>query len=110
MYVERKETGKPGEFDGLTIAGKRERILDIAKELGLDRIIASERLAFAGPTIDVEARQMTTDHLVLPRQPYIVERPPRAIVTTAPASRLLRASVTPRHVTIGRTDPWTPAY
>jgi phage terminase small subunit len=38
MFVERKETGKPGEFDGLTIADKRERILDIARELGLDRI------------------------------------------------------------------------
>ena len=53
MFVERKETGKPGEFDGLAIADKRERILDIAKELGLDRIIASERLAFTGPVIEV---------------------------------------------------------
>jgi hypothetical protein len=34
MFVERKETGKPG----LTIAGKRDRILGIARELGLDRI------------------------------------------------------------------------
>ena len=55
MFVERKETGKPGEFDGLTIAGKRERIMDIAKELGLDRIRASERIAFTGPTIDSTA-------------------------------------------------------
>jgi phage terminase small subunit len=54
MFVERKEVGKPGEFDGLTIAGKRDRLIGIAKELGLDRIWASERLAFAGPTIDVE--------------------------------------------------------
>lgn len=35
MFVERKETGKPGEFDGLTISGKRERVLAIAQELGL---------------------------------------------------------------------------
>lgn len=53
MFVERKEVGKPGEFDGMTIASKRERIVGIAKELGLDRISASERLAFRGPTIDV---------------------------------------------------------
>ena len=33
----------------------RERILGIATELGLDRISASERLAFAGPAIDVDA-------------------------------------------------------
>jgi hypothetical protein len=55
MFVERKETGKPGEFDGLTIAAKKERIMDIAKQLGLDRIGASERLAFTGPAIEVEA-------------------------------------------------------
>jgi phage terminase small subunit len=35
MFVERKEVGKPGEFDGMTIASKRERVLGIAKELGL---------------------------------------------------------------------------
>jgi len=35
MFVEREQTGKPGEFDGLTIACKRERVLSIAKELGL---------------------------------------------------------------------------
>jgi len=35
MFVERKETGKPGDFDGLTIADKRERLLGIATQLGL---------------------------------------------------------------------------
>jgi phage terminase small subunit len=35
MFVERKETGKPGEYDELTIAGKRDRILSIASQLGL---------------------------------------------------------------------------
>jgi phage terminase small subunit len=35
MYVERKEVGKPGEFDGLTIADKRERLLGMAADLGL---------------------------------------------------------------------------
>jgi hypothetical protein len=53
MFVERKETGKPGEFDGLSIASKRERIMGIAKELGLDRISANERIAFTGPVIEV---------------------------------------------------------
>jgi hypothetical protein len=55
MFVERKETGKPGEFDGLTIADKRERIMAIARELGLDRIGAHERLASAAPVIEVKA-------------------------------------------------------
>jgi hypothetical protein len=45
MFVERKETGKPGEFDGLSIAAKRERIIGIAEDLGLDRISASRRVA-----------------------------------------------------------------
>lgn len=55
MFVERKEVGKPGEFDGLTISSKRERMLGLAKQLGLDRISAKERLEFAGPVLDVEA-------------------------------------------------------
>lgn len=40
MFVERKETGKPGDFDGLDVASKRERVLEIARQLGLDRIAA----------------------------------------------------------------------
>jgi hypothetical protein len=35
MFVEREETGKPGEFAGLTIADKRTRMLGIARALGL---------------------------------------------------------------------------
>jgi hypothetical protein len=35
MFVKREETGKPGEFDGRTIEGKRERLLGIARQLGL---------------------------------------------------------------------------
>lgn len=38
MFVERKEVGKPGEFDELTTEQKRERILGRVKELGIDRI------------------------------------------------------------------------
>jgi len=38
MFVERKETGKPGEFGGLTIAEKRDRIMSIASQLGLSRV------------------------------------------------------------------------
>lgn len=37
MFVKREETGKPGEFDGFTIAAKRERLLGIASQLGLGR-------------------------------------------------------------------------
>jgi hypothetical protein len=51
MFVERKETGKPGQFDGLTIAAKRERIMAIARELGLDRIGAHERLTLPATVI-----------------------------------------------------------
>ncbi|WP_154070770.1 hypothetical protein [Bradyrhizobium lablabi] len=35
MFVKREETGKPGEFDGLTIEDKRERLRSIASLLGL---------------------------------------------------------------------------
>jgi hypothetical protein len=45
-----KQTGTPGELDGLSIASKREPIMGIARELGLDRIGASERLAGRDPT------------------------------------------------------------
>jgi phage terminase small subunit len=38
MFVDRKEVGKPGEFDGLDIAGKRERLRIIANQLGLGRL------------------------------------------------------------------------
>jgi phage terminase small subunit len=38
MFVDRKEVGKPGEFDGLTVEQKRERVVGIAKQLGVDRI------------------------------------------------------------------------
>lgn len=55
MFVERKEVGKPGEFDGLTISSKRERMFELAKQLGLDRISAKERLEFSGPVLEVEA-------------------------------------------------------
>ena len=54
MFVERKETGKPGEFDGLSITDKRERIIGIARELGLNRISIEERLPLSGPVIEVE--------------------------------------------------------
>lgn len=60
MFVERKEVGKPGEFDGMTIATKRERVMGLAKQLGLDRISAADRLAFAGPVIDVETESDST--------------------------------------------------
>jgi len=50
MFVERAEIGKPGEFAGLTIADKRERILAIARQLGLVNLYSDEgqRLLGAG--------------------------------------------------------------
>ena len=33
MFVERKEVGKPGELDGLTIADKRERVLGLMAQI-----------------------------------------------------------------------------
>jgi phage terminase small subunit len=44
MYVERKEVGKPGDFDGLSIADKRERIMDVARQLGLGGVAPGERM------------------------------------------------------------------
>lgn len=38
MFIERKEVGKPGAFDELSLEQKRERAIAIAKQLGLDRI------------------------------------------------------------------------
>jgi phage terminase small subunit len=61
MFVERKEVGKPGEFDGLTIADKRARILGIAQQLGLHRISATEQLGFEGDTIEAQAIPQTVD-------------------------------------------------
>jgi phage terminase small subunit len=63
MFVERKETGKPGAFDGLTIAGKRARIVGIARELGLDRISATERPCLLWPGRRCGRGHMTTDGL-----------------------------------------------
>jgi hypothetical protein len=47
--------------------------MGIAKELGLDRISASERLALLDVPSQVEARHMITPHLLL----AIVNRPIR---------------------------------
>jgi phage terminase small subunit len=38
MFIDRSEVGKPGEFEALTVEQKRERVIGIAKQLGLDRI------------------------------------------------------------------------
>jgi hypothetical protein len=46
MYVERKEIGQPGEFDGLTIASKRQRLLHIASQLGLCHVSEDGRRRF----------------------------------------------------------------
>jgi hypothetical protein len=44
MFIEKKEYGHAGEFDGLTIAAKRERIMDLAKQLGLGAVSGGERM------------------------------------------------------------------
>lgn len=38
MFVERREVGKPGAFDGLTPKQKQEKALAVARRLGLARI------------------------------------------------------------------------
>jgi hypothetical protein len=76
-----KETGKPGEFDGLTTADKRERITGIARELGLDRVRMDERLALSAPS----PMSRATDRPIqpTPRIPAMVDRPIRG--GTSPA-------------------------
>lgn len=43
MFVERKETGIPGQFQGLSMASKRDRLINIAKQLGLSHVTADGR-------------------------------------------------------------------
>lgn len=38
MFIERKEVGKPGEFDSMSLEEKRERAASLTRQLGLDRI------------------------------------------------------------------------
>jgi phage terminase small subunit len=38
MFVERVETGKPGQFDKLSPDQKRERFIQIARRIGIDRV------------------------------------------------------------------------
>jgi hypothetical protein len=44
MFVERKETGHAGEFDGLTVAAKRERLASIMAQIGDGRFGKSHLL------------------------------------------------------------------
>lgn len=37
MFIERKEVGKPGAFDDMTLDQKRERAIALTKQLGLSR-------------------------------------------------------------------------
>jgi phage terminase small subunit len=46
MFVEKKEIGGPGAFDGLTIAAKRERMMDLARTLGLGPVSPDGRWRF----------------------------------------------------------------
>ena len=51
MFVERKETGQPGQFDGLSIAAKRARALHIATELGFWAKDDSGQLRLGAPAL-----------------------------------------------------------
>lgn len=42
MFVERKEVGVPGAFDGMTLEQKQEKAVALVKMLGLERKILSE--------------------------------------------------------------------
>jgi phage terminase small subunit len=44
MFVERKEIGKPGELDGLTIETKRQRLFSIVAQIGAGRFGRSDLL------------------------------------------------------------------
>jgi phage terminase small subunit len=44
MFTERAELGRPGEFDGLTVAAKRDRMLGIASQLGISLVGHAGRL------------------------------------------------------------------
>ncbi len=44
MFVERAEVGKPGAFDGLSIADRKERIMGVLQQLGLAPVSADGRL------------------------------------------------------------------
>jgi hypothetical protein len=46
MYVQRKEVGKLGAFDGYTIADRREHLLGIARQFGLGHISDDGRRRF----------------------------------------------------------------
>ncbi len=48
MFIERQEVGAPGEFHGLTIADKKERVLAIARELGLVHLHSEETRRYFG--------------------------------------------------------------
>lgn len=37
MFIDRKEVGKPGEFDELTLEQKQERAIALTKQFGLNR-------------------------------------------------------------------------
>jgi hypothetical protein len=44
LFCVRAEVGAPGAFDGLSIADKRERIMDVARQLGLGGVAPGERM------------------------------------------------------------------
>jgi hypothetical protein len=49
MYIERTEHGRPGDFDGLTIAAKRDRMLGVAQQLGIALVGHAGRLGAIDP-------------------------------------------------------------
>jgi len=59
MFVGRKETGKPGEFDDLTIEGKRERLFGIARQFGIGFISEDGRHRFGDATASKPATPLS---------------------------------------------------
>jgi hypothetical protein len=42
MFIERAEVGQPGQFEGMSIASKRARVLFVAEQLGLVHLYSKE--------------------------------------------------------------------
>jgi hypothetical protein len=42
MFIERAEVGQPGEFTGMSIASKRDRVMFVAEQLGLVHLYSKE--------------------------------------------------------------------
>jgi hypothetical protein len=97
MYVERKEIGQPGAFDGLTIASKRERLLGIARQFGLGHISEDGRHRF-GEGVTAESACFTVTNGASDMAGFSVRIPGTAGIIEA--KRALMAQAVPHQFNI----------